>query len=496
MVFDNKLIKEYLCSELNQTYSYGTAGFRLDGVDTVTVCTRACLMAWLFSMLYSTTMGAMVTASHNPASHNGVKIINADGNGLTPEQERMAEEIVNLSNDDFIKRCKKEANKGNSGKILLGRDTRDNGMEIVENTIAILNMFNTEYEGIAEYVDLNVTTTPELHYLTKAANKGKDQDYKDLILSMTHDINANKKEKVYLDTANGSALSFYDIETCEKLNMEVLDMPGKINEKKINENCGSEYALENYTKYQTFPVAAFDGDADRLVILTKVGENVVPLDGDDLAVMMIETVFSDFKKYDLNLGCVLSYYSNGASAEYVRNLGYDCELVGAGVKNFIEAAKNYDVCVWFEPNGHGGICFSDKTIETIKSDLTASQKVKDIIELFSCVHGDAIANLHIIRKYCTKLQSKINKKKCKLGKMCIADKNMIKITSKYVLTSPTVLAGHMEEINKRGNVRAFVRASGTENIVRIYVESDGMDTVEKVYEEIEQRIAETCCSDN
>lgn len=43
----------------------------------------------------ASTMGVMVTASHNHHEDNGVKIIEPDGSMLVPDWEKIAELIVN-----------------------------------------------------------------------------------------------------------------------------------------------------------------------------------------------------------------------------------------------------------------------------------------------------------------------------------------------------------------------------------------------------------------
>lgn len=80
---------------------YGTAGFRDDASKLDRAFFRVGLVVALRAKLVG-TMGIMITASHNPAKDNGVKIIEPNGHMLTPEWEPISEKIVNsesLQND-------------------------------------------------------------------------------------------------------------------------------------------------------------------------------------------------------------------------------------------------------------------------------------------------------------------------------------------------------------------------------------------------------------
>jgi len=46
--------------------------------------------------------GIMVTASHNPAEYNGIKIFNKDGSGLSMEDARKIEEIIKEGKVEYI----------------------------------------------------------------------------------------------------------------------------------------------------------------------------------------------------------------------------------------------------------------------------------------------------------------------------------------------------------------------------------------------------------
>lgn len=55
-------------------------------------------------------------------------------------------------------------------------------------------------------------------------------------------------------------------------------------------------------------------------------------------------------------------YANGASTDYLKNLGLDVVFAKTGVKHLHEKAAEYDIGIYFEANGHGTILFSESYI--------------------------------------------------------------------------------------------------------------------------------------
>jgi phosphoacetylglucosamine mutase len=65
----------------------------------------------------------------------------------------------------------------------------------------------------------------------------------------------------------------------------------------------------------------------------------------------------------LSAGVIQTAYANGASTLYLQQeLGINVGLAKTGVKHLHEQAKQLDIGVYFEANGHGTVLFSDKMV--------------------------------------------------------------------------------------------------------------------------------------
>lgn len=86
----------------------------------------------------------MITASHNPALDNGVKIIENTGHMLDQSLEKVSEKLVNADAAELPKALREaiglmglseEQVKKSKGKVLIGRDTRESSKSLAEITM-------------------------------------------------------------------------------------------------------------------------------------------------------------------------------------------------------------------------------------------------------------------------------------------------------------------------------------------------------------------------
>ena len=75
-------------------------------------------------------------------------------------------------------------------------------------------------------------------------------------------------------------------------------------------------------------------------------------------------------------GVVQTAYANGASTEFLKNLGLEVVFTSTGVKYLHKKALEYDIGIYFEANGHGTVLFSDEFVSRLES-LASTLSSKD-----------------------------------------------------------------------------------------------------------------------
>lgn len=521
------LIRQY-CTTRGYRYVYGTAGFRDDSekLDTVMFATGivACLRS---QVLNGKPVGVMITASHNPAGDNGVKVVEPDGSMLIQSWESTATELANLLANGSLEDIKAKVGQLTSGEssvrpqLIVGRDSRVSGPHLLSCLVAsATSLFD------AKITDYGLLTTPQLHFLTNETMiTGAHVDehaYFAHFLGAWDQIAALQPVKlpnVVVDCANGiggpkiSALltEWGFSKQCSVINV-------KCNEPELlNHGCGADFVktsqgLPNGVKPNANDLyCSFDGDADR-VVFYYLDQNLRfhLLDGDKISTLFAYFIAKLLKqcKLDstLSMGVVQTAYANGSSTKYLQDtLEVPVSCTKTGVKHLHhEAVTNYDIGIYFEANGHGTVMFSNKFHETVANHVDQSSELKILKYLAKLINqtvGDAISDMMAVLAVLSILQwspsrwdREFTDLPNKLTKVVVSDRSAFTTTDQERrLVSPAGLQDKIDEAVARfKSGRSFVRASGTEDAVRVYAEAATQSEKDQLSSMVGDLVREYC----
>ena len=262
--------------------------------------------------------GIMISASHNPAKDNGLKIFAGNGYKLPDEVEL---EIERLMDDPTI----------------------------------LVNPIAGDKVGKFKYAE-------DEYY-----------SYRDhLLASVNGDFSGMK---IVVDTANGSAYRIAK-DVFLALGAEVVLINDAPNGTNINVRCGSTHP-EILTKvvvgYEADLGLAYDGDADRLIAVDRHG-NII--DGDKI----IATLAMGMKRKGELKGnkVVTTVMSNMGFENYLKENGIELLRANVGDRYVLEKMIEYDVAIGGEQSGHiillqyattgDGVLTSLKLVEALRDE--------------------------------------------------------------------------------------------------------------------------------
>ena len=241
-------------------------------------------------------MGVVISASHNPFDHNGIKMFGRNGYKLSDALEDRIEQYI----DDDSAIC------------------RASGEE--------LGRINIEHE-----------------YWTK--------EYVKFLASASE---GQYKGRIIIDCANGAASETARL-LFRQLNAQfeiISDEPDGVN---INANCGSTHldTLRDIMKTGRFSVGfAFDGDADRCLVVDERSETV---DGDMLLAVLARDMRATGRLK--GGGMVGTVVSNSGMEHFARDNGFVFHRAAVGDRNVLEMMRDIECNLGGESSGH--LIFSD-----------------------------------------------------------------------------------------------------------------------------------------
>lgn len=273
--------------------------------------------------------GIMISASHNPAKDNGLKVFASNGYKLPDEVEM---EIERLMDDPTI----------------------------LENPIAGDKVGQFKYAEDEYY------------------------SYRDhLLSSVSGDFTGIK---VVVDTANGSAYRIAK-DVFLALGAEVVLINDAPNGTNINVKCGSthpEILAKVVIGYEADLGLAYDGDADRLIAVDRRG-NII--DGDKI----IATLAMGMKRKGELTGdrVVTTVMSNMGFESYLKENGIDLLRANVGDRYVLEKMLQQSVAIGGEQSGHiillqyattgDGVLTSLKLVEALRDEKKyLDEMIKDI----------------------------------------------------------------------------------------------------------------------
>ncbi|MDA3013674.1 MAG: hypothetical protein O3A48_03960 [Actinomycetota bacterium] len=325
-------------------------------------------------------LGIIISASHNPSEYNGIKLINKDGSKFSDELEIKIEES--------------------------------------SETIA----------------------------LPKATTKHKDSElgYQAYLNFLKTELNFDLSNfRLVIDTANGSAYKIID-ELFSFNNSKYRLLANTPDGLNINENCGATHLnyLSNSLNKDELG-AAFDGDADRLILVDEEGS----ICNGDVIILLIAKYFSAINQLKNNI-VVSTVMSNFGFKQSMKNNNFNNIETNVGDKYVAESMLENNASIGGEQSGH--IIISDvlpvgdglvSLIYCLKALTFFNTTLKDFKNNNIKEYPQQLKNLKLNTQATSEQLSDLN---------IIADK----------LTKEMQLDG-----------RYLIRNSGTEPVLRILVEA-------------------------
>ena len=342
---------------------------------------------------YNASIGAMISASHNPSEYNGIKLFDSEGFKLPDATENEIE------------------------KYLLGKAVP-----------------TTNNVGTYEVCDNAV------------------QDYVDHIAETASEI--NKDLKIVVDCAYGSASATAPL-LFNQLGLDATFMNFDYDGYNINDNAGSthlEGLIKQVKKEKADVGIAYDGDADRCLMIDENGEEV---DGDKImAISALALKKNDKLTNNTLVGTVMS---NLGLVKFCEANDIDFVATKVGDRYVLEKMLECNYIIGGEQSGH--VIFKDFA-NTGDGELTSIQ----VLGMLSQSKKTMSEMASIMKKY---PQVLINVK--------------VREEAKGQYENDTQVMNAINKVEKElnGEGRVLIRPSGTEALIRVMIEGLDQDDIDK-----------------
>lgn len=259
--------------------------------------------------------------------------------------------------------------------------------------------------------------------------------------------------KIVLDCSNGAATTIAPT-LFESLGAEVYTYAAEPDGININSGCGSthpDFLRMKVLEHNANIGLAFDGDADRLIAVDELG-NII--DGDQVLYICAKSLMSKGKLH--NNTVVSTVMSNFGFKKALNNIGIDVIQTKVGDRYVLEEMLKERYCLGGEQSGHIIFLEHNTTGDGILSALQLVSVLKESSSTISEL-------LYDFKKYPQELVN-------------------IQVNDKKAWENSPVVRNVINKAEKSlsGNGRVLVRASGTENLVRVMVEGENSKLVQEL----------------
>ncbi|MFP6843255.1 MAG: phosphoglucosamine mutase [Acinetobacter sp.] len=334
------------------------------------------------------SLGIVISASHNPYDDNGIKFFSSEG-------KKLPDEIQEAINQELEKELKIE-------------DTANLGKSIRVN------------DANGRYIEFCKSTFP-YHF-----------DLSNL--------------KIVVDCAHGAAYSVGP-SVFKELGAKVVSLYNEPDGLNINENCGSthpEHLQKAVVEHEADLGIAFDGDADRVVLVDKYGQLI---DGDNILYILATQVSQK------PAGIVGTVMSNMALELALEKAQVPFVRASVGDRYVLQALDANGWVIGGEPSGH--ILTLDKST-TGDAIIAALQVLTVMVEQKKALH-ELVADFHLLPNV-------------------LVNVRLQEMFDPYAVPA---LVSEFEkvEVILKGRGRLLIRKSGTEPVIRVMVEGDNLEEV-------------------